>query len=598
MSSHDGSVRLWSTSDGALIETFELAKHYAPSVDFDSSWPLTKGYRLALVAPYPKNAIQIHTFKPIARGDDPGVSIESRIELEIKVGYAPASAFFGKQGKRLITWTSTLRRVEIWDAETGEQIALPYQNLRGNIGRPVLAPNGRSFLTPELNFGPVIWPIERRSGFMTLGRGSIVNVGRLSPNGQLLSLTTSEQNITLYDVSTGNALRTLKGHRNFVRSIDFDTNSQRLASSSSDGSIRVWNVSNGKKMARWKPLGAQRFAPLGAVKFSPDGTLLLANLDKGKRFALWGIEQRKLIRYLKQPAESEPVPRKSDYSRQVRRDRMSFSPDGSRIATAYSDGTVSIWDGRDGRALSSLDGHKAPVNSVAFSPDSSYLVTTSDDGTARLWTSNGQTIAILKGHASTVTNAVFDPSGQIIATISTDATARLWSAVSGEHLRTLDGHASPVESIEFSRDGRRLVTSSMDATVRVWNVHSGAEIAELRLDGMLSTRDAQFGPHGKTVLAMSGYDAVLWKDVITTDKPLQDAIDQAKRGVPRCLTQSQRKMFYLPPAPPRWCITGPDLESVQDHTKWRPKWPYQSDEWRHWLAAKDRGEEPDFPVTK
>jgi len=65
--------------------------------------------------------------------------------------------------------------------------------------------------------------------------------------------------------------------------------------------------------------------------------------------------------------------------------------------------------------------------------------------------------------------------------------------------------------------------------------------------------------------------------------------------LPRCLTQAQREQYFLPAAPPIWCITGAGLGAEKDSAKWQPKWPYQSAAWRNWLMARQRSENPPIP---
>jgi WD40 repeat protein len=64
---------------------------------------------------------------------------------------------------------------------------------------------------------------------------------------------------------------------------------------------------------------------------------------------------------------------------------VALSPDGSTLAAADSDGTVSLWDLATGQATATLFGHTEHVWSVAFSPDGHTLAAGSMDGTVRLW---------------------------------------------------------------------------------------------------------------------------------------------------------------------------------------------------------------------
>ena len=65
----------------------------------------------------------------------------------------------------------------------------------------------------------------------------------------------------------------------------------------------------------------------------------------------------------------------------------------------------------------------------------------------------------------------------------------------------------------------------------------------------------------------------------------QALVSHAKTAVPRCLTQAQRKTFFLPPEPPAWCI---EME----------KWPYNTPDWKQWLADKRAGKNPQLPAAQ
>jgi hypothetical protein len=56
----------------------------------------------------------------------------------------------------------------------------------------------------------------------------------------------------------------------------------------------------------------------------------------------------------------------------------------------------------------------------------------------------------------------------------------------------------------------------------------------------------------------------------------QALVSAARAVVPRCLTLPQRRALFLPPEPPAWCIE-------------MGKWPYNTHQWKQWLADKRAG---------
>lgn len=64
---------------------------------------------------------------------------------------------------------------------------------------------------------------------------------------------------------------------------------------------------------------------------------------------------------------------------------VAFSPDGSRLASGHSDGTVALWDLATGLQTLTLKGHVGKVRSVAFSRDGQRLASAGNDGKVRIW---------------------------------------------------------------------------------------------------------------------------------------------------------------------------------------------------------------------
>jgi WD40 repeat protein len=321
------------------------------------------------------------------------------------------------------------------------------------------------------------------------GHNDSVNSVSFSPNGKTLATGSVDKTIKLWNLETGEEIRTIQGHNDSVHSVSFSPNGKILATGSRDGTIKLWDVETGKEICTLK--GYKGWVK--SVSFSPNGKTLATGGDY-TTIKLWDVETGKEIRTLqghKHIVQS-----------------VSFSPDGKTLATGSWDKTIKLWDVETGKEIRTLQGHKDLVWSVNFSPDGKTLATGSTDNTIKLWdVGMGKEIRTLKGHDSSVYSVNFSPDGKTLATGSTDKTIKSWDVGTGKEIRTLKGHKDSVNSVSFSPDGKTLATGSDDKTIKLWNLYAGTEIRTLKKhdEGVYSVG---FSPDGKT-LATGSYDKTI-----------------------------------------------------------------------------------------
>jgi Flp pilus assembly protein TadD len=195
------------------------------------------------------------------------------------------------------------------------------------------------------------------------------------------------------------------------------------------------------------------------VAFSPDGQRL-ASASSDQTVKIWETATGKELLALKGHADVV--------------DSVAFSPDGQRLASASNDQTVKIWDSATGKELFALKDHAGWVWSVAFSPDGRRLASSANmDGTVKIWDSaTGNELVAFKGHASAVRSVAFSPDGQRLATGSDDQTVRIWDTATGRELLALKGHADAVRKVAFSPDGERLASANGDGSIHLWETAS------------------------------------------------------------------------------------------------------------------------------
>ncbi len=363
-----------------------------------------------------------------------------------------------------------------------------------------------------------------------------------SPDGSLLAGGGTNHSIYLWDVQTGDIVKTLRGHANFIRALAFSPDGKVLASGSNDFSVRLWDVAHGQVLDILRYHTHQ----LWAVVISGDGEVMASGGSDGM-VCLWDLGSSQHIRLNRVlDGYTEPI-----YA-------LALSPDGKRLATGESNGVVRIRDVEHLpgpiQAEKTLIGHEALVDDVAFSPNGRWLASACQDQTVRLWdidagknmdtlhapgsdgihvtfhpssnlmaysagieiylrdlTSLGteQQMLSLKGHANFVHHLHFSPNGEFLASCGGDDTVRLWELATHECLHVFDKVGKDFWSLSYSPSGRFLAGAGRDG-IFIWDMHTPS--FPLRpfhaMARMTSVRVIAFSPQGNRLVS-SGSDRLV-----------------------------------------------------------------------------------------
>ncbi len=318
----------------------------------------------------------------------------------------------------------------------------------------------------------------------------------VSPNGRTLASGGTDHTIKLWEVSSGQMLRTLTGHKDWIYSVAFSSDGRTLASGagyqdnsvySHDNTIKLWDIASGHELRTL----AGHSEPVACVRFSPDGrTLASGSYDLTVK--LWDLVSGRLLRTF------------TGHKNTVH--SVAFSPDGRILASGSEDHTIKLWDLAGGRELRALPIPEGSADSVAFSPDGQTLASAENNVLSGTWkaritlrdVASGKTVRTLAGpnsSTSIIYSVAFSPDGKTLASGWDDNTIRVFDVASGRELRTLAGHSNMVASVAFSPDGRFILSGSLDSSVRVWNAVTGDELAVLYAFGQGGW--AVVGPDGR-----------------------------------------------------------------------------------------------------
>jgi F-box and WD-40 domain protein MET30 len=281
----------------------------------------------------------------------------------------------------------------------------------------------------------------------------------LQMDDQYLITGSYDRTARIWDIETGQLIRTLTGHTSGIRALQFDK--KVLITASMDSTLRVWDYRTGQCLT--------------TLTGHTDSVICL-HLDK-RRLAS-GSADHTIRVWDFQTTTGFTLTGHCDWVNSVKFYK-------TYLVSCSDDTTIRIWDLPTKTCVRTLFGHVQPVQCIQLVPRSSrmnfthpvrseddchpVIVSGSLDNTIRIWDiQTGTCIRTLCEHMEGVWSLAIDNLRMVSG--AHDKTVKIWNKDTGECMHTLVGHNGPVTCVALG--DTKIASGSEDGSIRIWDFNT------------------------------------------------------------------------------------------------------------------------------
>ncbi|HSG43643.1 MAG TPA: TIR domain-containing protein [Anaerolineales bacterium] len=465
----DGLVNVWDANDGSLQLSLSGHNGGVNAVSFDSD-------STRVVSGDDTNDVILWDLSTGSILNTFYLDPETRDERVLSVAFNPG-------GSRIMA--GGYKTVAVWNVYDYSVI----HRLRGNqsdIYSVGFSPDGLNMMTASAGVKIWDWAYGTERFDLSSHNGEVTSAV-YSPDGKYLLTGSWDNTVKLWSANLKIETLRLTQHPDLNLDASYSSDGKWIVTSDGSGFVYVHDAKTGEVVHNYTVMDDEW---INVAEFNPNDNQQFVTGDDTGQLQVWHLGDNETVWSI--PAHDGEV--KS----------ASFSPDGSMVLSAGTDGAARLWDAQNGELIRELyDPNEGVIYQAHFSSDGEWIITATDSHIAQIWDAQtGGWILDLKGHTDEILTAIFSRDGQYAYTAGYDNTIRKWEASTGQELLVITGHTGRVLDLDISPDDALLVSGSADTTVKVWNVENGKQVFNYQGNSE-DSQSVAFSPDGKRILTAS-----------------------------------------------------------------------------------------------
>lgn len=267
------------------------------------------------------------------------------------------------------------------------------------------------------------------------------------------------------------------GHSARIHNLLFTPDGEKIISVSEDKTVRIWDAEKGQMIRKFESqIGDGWEGMLYSSAISPDGKLLAV-----AGYPVSSEAQNYII--IIDLVKNEQVSTAIGHNNVI--NGLSFSGNGTYLASGSDDGTVRIWKVADSKSLSAVVTLQvgSPVSGISFNPKTQDLAVVSQSKDVMIFGLAGLdrgitkfTPRMFKKHSGMLNKAMYSPDGNFLASSSFENELILWRA-DGTVVKEFKS-TDPVNAIAFSYDSRILAVLDVAGKGMSWAIPGGTKFTD------------------------------------------------------------------------------------------------------------------------